>query len=873
MVGGFVPEENGSAKCPITSQMMRLLVVSVAFVQALAASSLAAQVPTPESHFGFRMGADRQLADAPDIDTYVELVAARSNRVVVVDIGRTTEGHRTIAAIISAPDNIRNLAQIRAANDRLADPRTLSPEEARRLGSTHKAVVAIGNSIHASEVGGTQAAVELLYSLAAATDAETLDVLEHVVIILIPSLNPDGQRLVVDWYGKTRDTPFEGAAMPWLDHKYAGHDINRDAFMMNLAESRNLARFFYTQWHPQVFLSMHQMGSHGPRMTVPPMSDPIGPNYDPLIWREAALLGSAMALELQRAGHAGVASSTMYDYYSPGYEDSAPLGHNTVCLLTEVANVNIATPVMVSAADLRAQRQPSGDAPRIDLPDPWPGGRWSLRDIVDYDLSATRGLLHAVSAYRERIISGFYDMGARAVEAGLRGGPFAFVIPPDQYDKRAAAKLENLLLQGAVEMRRASESFVADGTSYPPGTDIILLAQPYRAYVKTLLERQRYPARRSSSGDASPERPYDVAGWTLPAQMGVDVRTIEHPFNPPATTRLAGSTIAPARVSGEREPSYYLVDARGNAGAVAINRLVAAGANVSWITSELDVDGFKYAPGSVVVAHSSTVQTVVESIADGLGLRATGIKRKPGGTLTAVGTARVGLYKPWTANEDEGWTRRLLEEHEFRFNTVSDADVRQGNLKRRYDAIILPAASVQELVNGNATDSLPAQYLGGLGEPGIAALKSFVEGGGTLVCLDEACALPIAELKLPILDVARQASVDAFFCPGSIVTLDLDPRQPEAYGMNPHTAAFFDSSSAYEVAEGTAGVQVGARYGSHDLLISGWLEGENVIAGRPAVADVPVGSGRVVLLGFPVQHRGQTYATFRFLFNAILTAR
>jgi hypothetical protein len=863
---------NGSWPSAISHKMMRLLVVSLVVVQALAAPRLFAQVPAPDSHFGFAMGSERRLAGAAEIETYFDLVAARSDRVTVIDIGPTTEGHRTIAAIISAAENIRNLAAIRAVNQRLADPRGLAPEEARRLATTHKAVLTIGNGIHASEVGGSQAASELLYSLATATDSETLDVLRNVVVILIPSLNPDGHRLIVDWYGNTKDTPFEGALPPWLDHRYAGHDINRDAFMMNLAESRNLARFFYTQWHPQVFLSTHQMGSNGPRMSVPPMSDPIDPNYDPLIWREAALLGGAMALELQRDGHRGVSSNTIYDYYWPGYEDSAPLGHNTVCLLTEVAGAGIATPLTVSAADLRLQNGLAGDRARMSDPDPWPGGRWSLRDIVDYDLSAARGLLHAVSVYRERIINSFYDMGARAVEAGQRGGPFAFVIPPDQYDAGAAVKLEQLLLDGAVDIQRALNPFVADGTSYPAGTDIILLAQPYRAYVKTLLERQRYPVQRASP-KASPQHPYDVTGWTLPAQMGVDVRTVEHVFEPPAMARLTTATLAPAGVSGERQPAYYIVDARGNAGAVAVNRLVAAGASVSWSSAELDVDGYLYAPGSIVVAHSPSVQSSVESIASRLGLRATGMKQKPSGTLLTVGTARIGLYKPWLDNEDEGWTRWLLEQHEFRFKTVLDADVRAGNLKVQFDAIILPSASEQLLLNGNPVASLPAEYTGGIGETGIAALKSFVESGGTLICLDQSCALPIARFTLPVRDVASEAGADKFYCPGSIVALDLDPLQPVAYGMTRHTAAFFASSSAYEIRQGVTGVRIAARYASDDLLISGLLEGDRVIAGRPAVAEVNVGVGRVVLLGFPVQHRAQTYATFRLLFNALLTTR
>ena len=251
-------------------------------------------------------------------------------------------------------------------NQRLADPRTLPQEDARTLAATHKVVVAIGASIHASEIGGTQAANELLHSLATTDDPGLLGVLQNVVVILIPSLNPDGHRLVVDWYQKQKGTPFEGGPMPWLYHKYAGHDLNRDAFMMNMAENRNLARFFYTQWHPQVFLTMHQMGANGPRFFVPPNVDPIDPNYDPLLWRTAGLLGSAMALELQRDGKSGVVSNAMYDYYWPGYEDSAPLGHNVVCLLTEVAAVKVATPVTVAPADLARRRQGAGGLSAAD---------------------------------------------------------------------------------------------------------------------------------------------------------------------------------------------------------------------------------------------------------------------------------------------------------------------------------------------------------------------------------------------------------------------------------------------------------------------------------------------------------------------------
>ncbi len=847
-------------------------VVLLAAVSGLVATRGQAQVPTPEEHFGFRMGAEGRLAGADEIERYLASVAARSDRVTIVDIGATTDGHRTPAALVSSPANIRDLERIRAANQRLADPRRLSPDDARQLAMTQKAVVAIGASIHANEVGATQAANELLYTLATSSDPATLRVLEAAVIILIPSLNPDGHRLVVDWYNKERGSPFEGGPMPWLSHRYAGHDINRDAFMMNLVESRNLARFFYTSWHPQVFLTMHQMEGNGARFSAPPTVDPISPNYDPLIWREAALLGSAMTLELERDGRSGVASNAEYDYYWPGYEDSAPLGHNTVCLLTEVASVKVATGVTLPVQPLRdGERGGIRPIPTVDLPNPWPGGRWTLRNIVEYDLSAVHGLLQAVAAYREQIVQNFYDMGARAVDAGTRGAPFAFIVPPEQHDPAAAKKLEDLLLQSGVEIHRALEPFRADGDPYPAGTDIILLSQPYRAYVKTLLERQDYPRTRAAGG-ASEGRPYDVAGWTLPAQMGVSVTTIERTFEPPAMSRLTTATITPARVWADRRPSYYVVDGRGTGGALAVNRLLQAAIATAWLTADLDVRGTRYPAGSLVVTATPAATPVVEKIAADLGLRADGVTGKQPPSVRPIVRPRLALYRPWTASDDEGWTRWVFDEYGFRYDSLSDRDVRAGNLRARYDVIVLPNEAPDRIVSGQAASAVPEEYAGGLGEAGTHALKDFVEAGGTLVALDHASDVVVSAFGLPVRDVTGGLGTDAFFCPGSIVRIDLDTAQPLAYGMPSKTAGFFRSSSAFDVSAGASAVAP-VRYAGKDVLLSGWLDGESVIAGRPAVVQMNIAAGHVVLLGFPVQHRAQSLATFRLLFNAILTAR
>ena len=579
-----------------------------------------------------------------------------------------------------------------------------------------------------------------------------------------------------------------------------------------------------------------------------------------------------MALELERDNRAGVVSNAMYDYYWPGYEDSAPLGHNTVCLLTEVASARLSYPVVVAPDELSGSPRGLPDyRPQINFPNPWPGGTWRLRDIVDYDLSAVRGLLTAVSRYRQELVQSFYVMGRRAVDAGMRGGPFAFVIPPDQHDPLAAMKLVNLLIQGSVEVRRARAPFRANGFEFPGGSNLVLMAQPFRAYAKTLLERQDYPVRRLSPG-GPPERPYDVAGWTLPLQMGVEVIRVEDAFTLPDMTRVERMDLRPAAVHADGQPTHYVIDGAGSAPAIAINRLVAAGLEPSWTLADVQIDDQRLAAGAIVVPHSSQARAMVGRLAAELGLEAFG----RGGSLPdrrmRVGTTRIGLYKPWVSNIDEGWTRWLLERYEFPVVTLTNGDVQRGNLDDRFDVIILPDARTEQLVNGHPRGRVPQEFAGGLGDAGTAALRAFVERGGTLVALDSASDFAISTLGLPVRNVTAKLPAEEFFCPGSILALQLDPTQPLAFGMPERTAAFFAYGSAFELTDAEVEVQVVGRYGTDELLLSGWLEGGDRIAGRPAVLDVPVGRGRAVLIGFRAQHRGQSYATFRLLFNAILTS-
>lgn len=835
-----------------------------------------ASIQSPEAAFGFKMGADGELADWPGLQRYFETVAAASDRVELVDAGPSTEGRRLIAAVVSAPENIARLEEIRANALRLADPRTIDEPAAMALATRQPVIVALGMSIHATEIGATQAAPELLHTLATSQDPEVMRSLRDVVLILFPSLNPDGHALTVDWYRKWKGTEFDGSNMPWLYHRYVGHDINRDAFMMNMAENRTLADFFYRRWHPQVFLAMHQMGPRGARFFVPPNADPVDPNYDPLIWRTAGLLGHAMALALEEDGRQGVVQNALYDYYWPGYEDSAPLGHNTVTILTEAASVRVATPITVAKDQLTGGLGFPDHSPTTRFPNPWPGGEWHLRDIVNYDLSAARGMLGAAARYREELVRNFYRMAKRQVELGLKGGPFAYIVPPGQFDPHAARKLEQLLIDGAVEVRRTVEPFRLADTVYPQGTDIILMAQPFRAYAKTLLEIQQYPVRRGAPGTPI-DRPYDVAGWTLPLQMNVKVDRIDQYFEPPPTTRLDKAAIAPARVWGAaRKPAFYIVDGRGNGASIAINRLLKAGAQVSWLTTAMAIEGYTYQPGALVVSDARGVRDAIEGVARDLGLRVTASAARPPQDARPLGSARIALYKPWVENIDEGWTRWLLEQYEFPFANITDADIRRGGLRARFDAIVIPDQGADRLVAGHPAGTMPPEYVGGLGTEGVAMLKQFVTGGGTLVTLDSSSELAINMLGAPVADLTRGLPADEYFCPGSVIKLELEA-DPLTYGMPPETAGFCAFNGAFEVQAGAAAdaptARVIGRYAKSGVLLSGWLEGERVVAGKGAMVEVKAGQGRAILFGFRTQHRAQAHATFRLFFNALHTSK
>lgn len=819
-------------------------------------------ISTPKEFLGFEPGEDRRLADWPQIADYFHMLGRLSDRVVTEDIGKTTEGNPFIMAVISSPENIANLDKYRAIQQRLADPRTVADDaEADRFISQGKAIVAVTCSIHATEVGATQMSPLLAHHLATSDDEDVLRILDEVILLLFPSLNPDGLISIKEWYDSTIGTSYEGVMPPFLYHKYTGHDNNRDWFMFTQAETRLVLKHCLNAWHPQILYDLHQTRSTGMRLILPPFVDPVGPNVDPILQSELAMLGSAIAAELTAQGKAGVAINVVYDAYSPNrtYQHY----HGGIRLLSEAASVRIASPVELHSTQLSSDRGESPKQKSWNHPMPWKPGSWRLRDIVDYDFAAVMACLNNAARNRDTWVRNFYKVGRAAMAA--KGAPFAFLIPDQQRDANAASELLSVMEMGLVEIQEAVQAFQADGITYSPGTKVILTSQPYGAFAKTLLGPHVYPDLRGDS-DGTPKEPYDVTAHCLPLNMGVDVYEAKSPFMA-ELKRLNKVQPPKGRVllNGHNKVGAYLIRPETNASFRAINRMLESGAQVSRAREPIRMNGTHFPQGTFIVHGGDGIGKMADVIAVQESVNISASDEMPEAASFQLTTPRIGLYKSYVPAVEEGWTRYVFDDYGFEYQSIGDGDIQQGDLHQRFDAIVLPHQHTRHMHNGHSTSYYHPDYTGGLGDKGAEKLKSFVEDGGTLVTWDSSSRYVIRYLELPIRNVLAGFTRSDFFAPGTLVRMLLDTNHPLAYGMPDRAAAMFFNGPAFDVQEG----RVIGKYPLRNPLLSGWLIGPEKLFGRTALATVPIGKGQVVLMSFRVHFRAQVRNTYKILFNSL----
>lgn len=760
----------------------------------------AATPPAPREVLGFSPGDDYKIASYEQIIDYFRRLEHATDRMRIVEIGKTSEGRSMMAAFFSSPENLRRLGEYQSISHQLAKGEA-PPDQARQLAARGKAIVWIDSSIHATEVAPAQHSLELAYRIVTGESEEMRRIRDNVILLDVPVANPDGLDMVADWYRRNIGTRYETAPLPWLYQKYAGHDNNRDWFMLNLPETRHMTRLLFQEWFPQIVYDQHQAPPSPARIFVPPYGEPLNPNIPAAVMEGINSIGSAIKERMAREGMSGALSYWGFDAWWNGGLRSVPAFHNMHGILTETALNSYATPRTYSAKDFPERfgngiptRQPS-----VFYERPWTGGRWGTKEAIDYMLNADMAILNLAATNRADYLLKSWQMARAAIDAG--SGPYAYVIPPPEAGWQCmsvAVMLERLSLAG-VRVEQALEPFRADGKQYPETAYVLRAAQPFRPYLLDLMEPQKYPEIKTGANGPT-KRPYDIAGWTLPMEMGVTVDRINAEF----------------------------------------------------------------------AAKLRTVDTFPDA--------------KP--LVEGPRRARVAIYQAWLPNTDEGWTEWLLDEFSFRFTRLHNDGMREGNLREKFDAIILPSQSAKSILQGTRSgERWPSredeemetiiqrpEYSGGIGPAGLRAIELFVSQGGELIAFGEATDLPVEDFPLPVRNVTRGHS--EFFCPGSLLRIHVDTTTGEGKGMPSDACAFESGTGAFESTladDSTETVRPVAKYSTSNILASGWLSGEKMIAGKDAVEEVRYGKGRVILFAIRPQFRGQMFGTFRLVLNSIQT--
>jgi hypothetical protein len=824
----------------------------------------AARVPTPESVLGHQPGDDFYLANYEESREYFRKLAATSNRFKLITVGKTTRGLDWEIAIISSPENLAKLDKYRDISRKLADGRGVSASDARELARQGKAIVHIDGGLHSTEVAGAQQSINLAYKLASSeNDPEVDAILDNVILMLWPTLNPDGQDEVVAWYRKNVGTPYEVSPLPDLYQEYVGHDNNRDGYMNNMLESQDVTRT-ELEWDPVIFYCHHQTAPFPTRIFIPPFVEPISSNIHPLMARWLNVLGVDIAAYLDEHNLPGAVHRVGFDNWYPGFLDFTHIFRNSISFFTETALFRYATPRFYPVDEFPKDQR--GLRSEVFYSSPWKGGWWRLRDAVNYMEGASMAVLNTAAKYHEELLYNRYQAAADNVKRFTTEPPFGYVVPLEQRDLPTAATLIQKLMINGIEVQQAAKPFHANGREYAPGTWVILMDQPFSPLVKELLEPQQYPELRDSP-TGPPKLPYDVTGWTLSMQMGVQVAPVLEPIaaTERATLRKLEQFTAPAgNVDGAG--SVYVLTHKANASFKAMNQILAGRGHVAFAPSESETAG-EVETGAIIV--SGLDREKISSVVRENSLTVKALAAGPKDVLP-VKKARVGLYRAWVPIIDEGWTRWVLENHGFAPVTLRNGDIQAGGLRERFDAIILPDAGPETLRNGFGPGTVPGQYAGGIGKLGATSLREFVESGGILITFNNASVFAIDDLGLPVKNLLAGLKDEEFFCSGSLLRVELqDMTHSAVWGLPHDPIVMFERGPAFEPKDGFRGRVLAAYPKDQSPLMSGYLLHPERIQGKAAALEVQYGKGRVYLLGFRPQWRGQSHGTYKFFFNAI----
>jgi hypothetical protein len=862
----------------------KIILASIAVL--IACSAVSAQhITSPEEFFGHKVGADYHLINYKKAIDYWKRLEQESDKIRLFEYGRSSYGRTLIFAAVSAKENLTNVDRYKEISQRLARVRGTPDEEAKKLASEGKAIVWIDGGLHATEVAPAQHIIQLTYDLLSDDSPETQNILNEVITMLVLP-NPDGMDMVAEWYESNLGTPYEISTLPFIYQKYIGHDNNRDSYMLSVAETKAINKLMNQEWCPNFFYNHHQTAPRGTTIFIQPNCEPTNPNIHPLLLRWQTLVGSAMAVAFETEGKPGVISRYMFDTWFPGYVTQVADFHNIISAFSETQLYYYATPHFYTADDFPKQFR---DFPiSIFHTTPWKGGWWRLRDSVEYCITASRSLLDLAAKRRKELLYAKYLMGKGTIEKYEKEPPYGWIIPKKQRDYAAMNRLLSNLIDLDLEGYQAEEAFSCDGIEYPPDTYVLPTSQPFGRFLKTLFEVQTYPDLRKYPMlwqsiveplklEIPPIQTYDVLGWTLPLQMGVKSVQINTPLHI-NMKRIQQVEPIPGGIFGSGDYGFVVPYENSNS-VIMLNRLLKSGREVFWSKGDFKVEGNIYAAGTIIVPQNKSSKTEMKALAEELSLEITKLKIKPSIDTYSLKLPRVALYQTWVVMDldgwtfpNGGWTQLILENYEFPFAVIHDAEIKSGRLWERFDVIIVPQQPAKSIIEGHKPGTMPPQYVGGISSEGVHNLKLFVEHGGTLVTFGSACDLPIEEFDLPVKNIVKALKPEDFFASGLLLKVRFNRNHPIAFGMPEEAAGFFSNSPAFAIMPSMKEQivpEVVGSYPSENIVCSGWMLGEKFLRNKAAVLEIPLGEGKFILLGFRVQHRAQTVGTFKLLFNSI----
>ena len=875
---------------------------------------VAQNIPSPKSHFGFSIGDNYQLATFTQTELYLKKLAAVSKKMKLVTIGKTEEGRNQYMVIVSDPNNLAKLDKYQSISQRMARAEGLTDADAKTLATEGKAVVWIDGGLHATEVVGIHQWIESVYQLITRTDEETKRILQSTIILFVHA-NPDGQELVSKWYMRNSDTLKRSTSnLPRLYQKYIGHDNNRDFYMMNMSESKNMSRQQYIEWIPQILYNHHQTGPAGTVVAGPPYRDPFNYVYDPLLVTGIDAVGAAMSSRLNAEGKPGytMKSGSVYSTWWNGGLRTTAYYHNIIGLLTEI--IGNPTPSKIPFV-------PSRLIPNSATPFPIEPKQWLFQNSIDYSVSLNYAVLNYAARYKDELLMNIYTMGKHSIEAGskdhwtlspkkvelvtemykedkkeMKGDTLpldyfgkiyrkqelkdarGYIVPINQ--PTTAINFINILINSGIRVEQAKADFTVAGKTYLAGSYIVKTNQAFRPHVIDMFEPQDHPNDFQYPG-GPPVRPYDAAGWTPAFTMGIQFDRILESFDGPFETIPYGQVqTAKGKIQETAGAVGYSFSTKDNASFILLNDLLKAGITVSKSSDQF------------YVSNNATVLPLLKKVSAENGLIINAEDKTPSQTFSIVSAKRIALWDFYGGSIPAGWVRWIMEQYHFPFSLIYAKEIDAASLKSKYDIIVFVGGAIPSLraEAPNEWDEkepkegeIPAEFQPLLGKitaaKSIPALKEFLESGGDIVTIGTSANLAY-HLQLPVRNALvevvngkeKNLPGEKFYIPGSVMQITVDNKQKENWGLGNKADVYFSASPVFKLLPGAISngdVTPLAWYASDKTLRSGWAFGQSYLQDGVAAFVAKVGKGHLYVYGPEITFRAQTHGSYKMLFNQL----